>query len=163
MNVDRIKVLVLDVDGVLTDGSIVYADDGRELKRFSSRDGFGLGLWHGAGYRSAIITGRGGAAVRRRAEELGVAEVVEGSKDKARDLEALAERLGVKPDHCAYVGDDWPDIAAMRIAGYPIAVGDAEAAVIETAAWVTPRPGGRGAVRDAVEHLLGAKGELGRP
>ena len=157
----EITVLVLDADGVLTDGSIIYSDGGREFQRFSSRDGFGLQRWRRAGLRAAVITGRGGPALIRRMNELGVGHVVQGSKNKDADLRALAERLGVPLDACAYVGDDWPDIAAMKLAGYAIAVADAEPAVIEAADWVTRRPGGRGAVRDAVDHLLSARGQAG--
>lgn len=153
-----ITVLVLDVDGVLTDGSIIYSDDGHEIKRFYTRDGFGLKTWLRAGFDAAVITGRGGAALARRMNEIGVKHVVEHSRDKDADLRGLCERLGVPLSSCAFVGDDWPDLAAMRLAGYAIAVADAEPAVIELADWVTPRPGGRGAVRDAVEHLLGAHG-----
>jgi len=155
-----IKILSLDVDGVLTDGSIVYSSGDAELKAFTSRDGFGLRLWHEAGHRSAIITGRGGEAVRRRAKELGIGIIIEGSKDKAAALDEVCREYGVDHAQVAHVGDDWPDLAVMHRCGYPIAVADAEPAICDNAAWITDRPGGRGAVRDACEHLLEARGEL---
>ncbi len=155
-----VELLVLDVDGVLTDGSIVYDDAGRELKAFNIRDGFGLTLWRRAGFEAAILTGRGGGAVVRRARELGIRVIVEGSADKAAGLAEIAARSGVEPGRMAYMGDDWPDLPAMRLAGYPMAPADAEGAVREAAAFVSGRAGGHGAVRDAVEHLLGAKGLL---
>ena len=155
-----IRLLSLDVDGVLTDGRITYADGGAEHKSFSTRDGFGLRLWQRAGGSVAIVTGRGGEAVRRRAEELDIKIVLERVSDKLVAAAELCERAGVSPDQIAHVGDDWPDLALFNAVGYPIAVADAEQAVAARAAWVTPRPGGHGAVRDAVEHLLAARGEL---
>ena len=152
--------MAMDCDGVLTDGSVWYTETGDELKRFSIRDGLGVRLWTGAGLPAAIVTGRGGAPVRRRAEELGIAHVLEGVGDKARAVGLLAEATGVEPGRMAYVGDDWPDLALMGLVGYPVAVADAEPAVLEAAAWVSGRGGGRGAVRDVVEHLLRARGVL---
>jgi len=162
-----ITLLVLDVDGVLTDGSITYDDEGRELKTFHSRDGFGVKLWIRSGGLVALLTGRGGGAVRRRAEELGVHEVVERAEDKGAAIRELMAKLGKERADTAYVGDDWPDLAAMREVRYPIAVRDAEMAVRHAARYMTLAPGGRGAVRDAVEHLLARQGmlesALGRP
>jgi len=154
----NIELLVVDVDGVLTDGSIIYDDDGRELKRFNTKDGFGIRLWIKLGFGFGIITARESDAVRRRAGELGVEELVQGSKDKAVDLRAMCARAGVDPACCAFVGDDWGDLPAMEVAGYPVAVADAHAQVCSRAAWTTTRPGGRGAVREVVDHLINAKG-----
>ena len=151
-------MLVLDVDGVMTDGSIVYDDEGRELKFFSVRDGFGIRLWREAGFGVAVITARGGAHVRRRCEELGIDHVIEGSKDKGEAISTLEARSGVPASEMACLGDDWPDLAMLKRVGYPMAVGDAEGAVRERARYVTERTGGRGAVREAVEHLLKARG-----
>ncbi len=153
-----VELLVLDVDGVMTDGSICYDDNGVETKRFNIRDGLGLRVWMRLGFKAAIITGRGGEAVRKRAAELGLDEVIERSSDKLGDLAALAERTGVEPERMAFLGDDWPDLAPMRRVGYPMAVADAEPLVKEVASFVTPRAGGHGAVRDATEHLLSARG-----
>lgn len=160
-----IRLLVMDVDGVLTTGEICYDSDGREIKCFSVRDGFGLTLWHRAGLASAIITARanpepGGSIVERRAAELGIGRVVMGSGDKGADLRRVADEAGVPLARTAYIGDDWKDIPAMTLAGFPAAPADAEAPVRETAAWVSTRPGGRGAVRELIEHLLSARGEL---
>ncbi|MEL7473385.1 MAG: HAD hydrolase family protein [Planctomycetota bacterium] len=156
---DRIELLVLDVDGVLTDGCITYDSDGRELKTFNSRDGFGVKLWNRTGHRTAIITGRGGEAVRRRAQDLGIEHVIERREDKGTALEELLSTLQVPLAQVAYVGDDWPDLSAMRLAGMPIAVHDAVASVRLAASAVTTAPGGHGAVREAVEMLLRHNGE----
>ncbi len=157
-----ITMLVLDVDGVMTDGSIVLDDDGREIKRFSVRDGFGLTLWKQMGFEVAVITRRAGRALQHRARELGIGLVIQGAKDKSEALGQLAARSGTPPERMAFVGDDWPDLPAMRRVGYPIAVADAEPLVRRAAAFVTTRAGGRGAVREAIEHLLSAKGLMER-
>lgn len=154
----EIDLLVMDVDGVLTPGEIIYDNEGRELKRFDVRDGFGLKLWHTAGFASAIITGRGGPMVSRRADELGITHHMHRVSDKGAAMRQLAEQTGVPTARMAYIGDDWPDLPAMHHAGLPAAPADAEAPVLETAAWVSTRPGGRGAVRELVEHLLRGKG-----
>ncbi len=158
---NRVRLLVLDVDGVMTDGSIVYDEQGRELKFFSVRDGFGIRLWKEAGFGVAVITARGGAHVRRRCEELGIEHVIEGSKNKGEAIDALSERTGVPPGEMACLGDDWPDLAMFGRVGYPMAVADAEELVRERARYITERSGGRGAVREAVEHLLIARGLMG--
>lgn len=155
------RLLVLDVDGVLTDGSLTYDSEGRELKTFSVRDGFGLRLWREAGGEVAIITGRGGPATRTRLAELGIARVIEGAKDKRPALDQVLADTGIAAEHTAYMGDDWPDLAPMRCVGYPIAPADAEPRVRDVAAFVTKAPGGRGAVREAVEHLLTRAGLIG--
>ncbi|MEZ6243801.1 MAG: HAD hydrolase family protein [Phycisphaerales bacterium] len=159
----NVRMLVLDVDGVMTDGSIVYDDDGRgrEIKAFSVRDGFGVRLWREAGFAAAIITTRGGEHVRRRAAELQIEHVYEGAHDKGEVVRRLATESGVSLGEMACLGDDWPDLAMMRLVGYPMAVADAEPLVRERASYITTRPGGRGAVRDAVEHLLEGRGLMG--
>ncbi len=148
------RLLVLDVDGVLTDGGIAIADSGEETKRFHVRDGCGLRLWRTLGYEVAILTGRVGMSLRHRLEELGIRHVVNGSKDKGADLERLCGQLGIGLDETAMLGDDLPDLPALRRAGYPMAVRDAADEVQAVARFVTGRPGGQGAVRDAIEHLL---------
>lgn len=155
-----IRLLVLDVDGVLTDGSIVYDDRGAETKTFNVRDGFGVKLWIEAGGACAIVTRRGGEAVRRRAAELGIEHVIEGAGDKGDAVQEICRRTRVPPDRAAYLADDWPDLAAMRLVAYPMAVADADPRVRERARFVTRAPGGRGAVREAVEHLLEARDAL---
>jgi 3-deoxy-D-manno-octulosonate 8-phosphate phosphatase (KDO 8-P phosphatase) len=153
-----IVLLALDVDGVLTDGSILLDDNATETKRFNVRDGFGLRLWGKLGFRSAVITGRTGAALQHRAIELGLSDIIQGSQNKAASLDALVARTGVPPEQIAFLGDDWPDLPILRRVGYPMAVADADEEVRKLAAYVSSRPGGRGAVREAVMHLIGSKG-----
>lgn len=155
-----VRLLALDVDGVMTDGSIVYDDAGREIKSFHVRDGFGIKLWQAMGFSCAIITGRGGAAVERRAAELGIRWVRQGSGDKGRDLREIAAEAGVAMGETAFLGDDWPDLPALRACAYPICPADAHPAVRAVCAYRTPGIGGRGVVREAVEHLLEARGLL---
>lgn len=154
----NVELLCLDVDGVLTDGGIVLDDNGVETKRFHVRDGSGIWLWSSLGYRVALITGRSGRAVAHRARELNVGHVIQGSTDKAADLRALLDELGLEAARAAVLADDLPDLPMMRVAGYPMAVADAVQEVHDAAAYVTTRPGGHGAVREAIEHLVKAKG-----
>jgi 3-deoxy-D-manno-octulosonate 8-phosphate phosphatase (KDO 8-P phosphatase) len=153
-----IRLLCLDVDGVLTDGSILLDDHGVETKRFFVRDGTGLRAWQRAGGTVAIITGRSGEAVRRRAAELGIDLVLSGVERKGVAFENLLAELGVSADEAAMVGDDLPDLPVLVRCGYPVAVRDAAPEVLAVAAWITSHPGGRGAVREVVEHLLRARG-----
>jgi 3-deoxy-D-manno-octulosonate 8-phosphate phosphatase (KDO 8-P phosphatase) len=153
----RIEMLVLDVDGVLTDGSIVYGDNDVEMKAFHVRDGSGLKLWHLAGKRSAVITGRTSKVVVVRAAELGVAAVVQGATDKLPAFEQLAQSHGLTAEQLAYLGDDVPDLPILRRCGLALAVADACAEVIADAHYVTRVPGGRGAARDAIELILKAQ------
>lgn len=157
-----VKLLVLDADGVLTDGSVNLDANGVEFKSFNVRDGLGLRLWMRLGFEVAIITGRSGGALRARAQELGISTVLDGISHKATALTELLARLGMEAREAAYVADDWPDLPALGMVGLPIAVANAEPAVIEAARWTTPRPGGGGAVRDAIEAMLAAKGLLER-
>ena len=149
-----VRLLCLDVDGVLTDGTVALDDLGHETKRFNAKDGLGISLWRRLGGEVAVITGRAGLAVRHRLEELGVRHLYSGSHDKLQDLRAAASACGVPLEAVAFVGDDLPDLPAMRACGYPVAVHDAAAEVRAAAAFVTTAPGGRGAVRETVEHLL---------
>src|SRR5262245_5795119 len=110
----RIELLLLDVDGVLTDGSVVSGDDGTEFKRFHVRDGSGLKFWHTAGKRSAVISGRSSRAVERRAAELGIAPVLQGCPDKLPAFEALLAATGLRPEQVCAIGDDLPDLPVLR-------------------------------------------------
>lgn len=157
-----ILLLVLDVDGVLTDGSIYLDDQGHETKRFNIRDGLGLRVWMRLGLKAAIITGRCGAAVQHRMAELGIGEVVQGSQKKGEALRELCARTGIPLEHTACLADDWPDLPMMRLVGYPMAVADADQHVREAARFSTKAIGGHGAAREAIEHLLAAKGLLDR-
>lgn len=159
-----IQLLILDVDGVLTDGTIAYSvEQGREpveTKAFNVRDGMGLRVWHELGYKAAIITGRGGPALEHRARELKIDHVEQNAKPKPAALDRVLAAAGVAPEHAAYLGDDWNDLPVMSRVGYPMAVADAAEEVIDAAEYVTALPGGRGAVREAIEHILREKGEL---
>jgi len=150
----RIRLLVLDVDGVLTDGALVYGPSGEETKRFYVRDGLALQLARSAGIEIAILSGRASAAVTRRMSELGILEVHQGVADKRAALLAMLERLGIEARDAAVMGDDLPDIAVMKLAGLGLAPSDAAPETRRAAAWVSRSPGGRGAVREAVEMLL---------
>jgi 3-deoxy-D-manno-octulosonate 8-phosphate phosphatase (KDO 8-P phosphatase) len=153
-----IELLLLDVDGVLTDGSVIYADDGTEWKRFHVRDGSGLKLWRAAGKRSAIVSGRTSAAVARRASELGIDPVLQGRDDKLAALAEVLTATGLRPEQVCAVGDDLPDVPVLRRCGLAVAVADACPEVRAVAHHVTAAPGGRGAVREAIEWLLKLNG-----
>ncbi len=148
------KALVLDVDGTMTDGGIYLDDHGVQTKRFDVTDGSGIVYFHRVGGRVAFLTGRTSRVVQVRADELGVAHVVQGALDKAPALRALCETMGLPPAQVAYMGDDLTDVPAMRLAGYAIAPSNAAEPVRALADFVTPSGGGHGAVRQAVEHLL---------
>jgi 3-deoxy-D-manno-octulosonate 8-phosphate phosphatase (KDO 8-P phosphatase) len=153
-----VTLLCLDVDGVLTDGGIHIDDHGVETKRFHVRDGAGIRMWRRLGGEVAVITGRRSGSLRHRLAELGVRHVVQGAGHKGEALEELCAELRVEPRRCAMIGDDLPDLPALRVCGYPMAVFDAAAEVKALAQFVTVRPGGVGAVREAIEHLLRAQG-----
>lgn len=155
-----VELLILDVDGVLTDGSIWYDAQGNEFKRFNVKDGLGMKLWLNQGHELAIITGRGGAAVRKRAKELGIEHLFEGAKKKTDALETLLARTGIPPEKTSCLGDDWNDLGLIARVGYPMAVADANERVRHAAAHTTLSPGGAGAAREAIEFLLAARGEL---
>ena len=153
----HIRLLVLDVDGVLTDGRIHMSAAGEELKVFHVRDGSGLVALQRCGVTVAIVSGRDSAAVTRRAAELGIAEVRQGVTDKAAELSALMGRLGVTPAQTACVGDDTPDLPMLRNAGLAIAVADAHDSLRPLVHWVTSAAGGRGAVREICDLLISAR------
>ena len=153
----NIRVLALDVDGVLTDGSITHDPvTKKEIKTFHVHDGLGISLWQKLGLDIILLSGRNAECVTQRAEELGISHVLQGSKDKVSDIRSTLDTLGVSFHEVAYVGDDLIDIAIMVEAGYAIAVQNAAPEVKEVANWTTPRSGGNGAVRDAIEHILRA-------
>jgi len=149
-----IQMLVLDVDGVLTDGGIVYADNGVELKQFHVRDGSGLKIWQYVGKRAAVITGRTSRVVDVRAAELGIAPVVQGSPEKLPAYRQILAERGLRPEEVCCVGDDVPDLPLLRNCGLAVAVADASPDVQADAHYVTRAPGGRGAVRETIELIL---------
>lgn len=161
-DLNQIELLVLDVDGVMTDGRISYDDAGRETKTFCVRDGAGLKFWHRVGKRSAIITGRQSPVVARRAEELGISVVRQNAKTKLPVLQEVLAELGVSAERAAYMGDDLMDLPPMRACGLRITVPDAPPEVQAEAHWMSPRSGGDGAVRWAIERILRETGQWGR-
>ena len=158
MNGGMIRMLVLDADGVRTDGRILYTDDGGEIKAFHVRDGHGIKLLIRAGIGVAIITGRISRAVEHRARDLGIEHLVQGAKDKRSALLELSRQVGIEPAEMAYMGDDVVDLPAMALCGLSIAPGDAAEMVRQKADIVTEAHGGKGAVREAVELILGRLG-----
>mgnify|MGYP000861084422 FL=1 len=156
----RTRLLAMDVDGVLTDGTLYLTASGDEMKAFHVRDGMGIALALCGGLEIAFVTGRSSDLVRRRATELGVRHVLEGIHDKRAALMELAERLGLAPAEIAFVGDDLNDLPALSCCGLPVAVADAPQQVRAAAAWITEAPGGRGAIREVAERSLEAQGKL---
>ncbi len=156
----RIRLLIFDVDGVLTDGSLYFTEDGKEYKAFNSRDGHGIKMLLGHGVEIAVITGRTSNIVVHRMNNLGIRHVYQGRLDKTPAFEELTADLGISPQDTAYVGDDIVDLPVMRRVGLAIAVQDAHPFVKQHAHWLTPKPGGRGAARDVCELILEAKGKL---
>jgi len=155
-----VRLLVLDVDGVFTDGGLWYDADGRVTKRFDVRDGLGVKMAQQQGLAVAVITGLDHPAVRARVTELGVEDYHAGYKSKAPMLDSILERHGLTRSQAAYVGDDWVDAAPMEAVGLPMAVADARPEIRAMAAWVSEARGGFGAVREAVEFILRAQGKL---
>lgn len=154
----RIKLLLMDCDGVLTDGRIWLTADDDEQKTFHTRDGQGISLIHRAGLRTGIISGRKATAVERRAHDLKMSYVHQFAKDKTKALQDVLSVAAVSADECAYIGDDLADIAVMRLVGLPVSVADAAEEVKAAAHWVTSLKGGQGAVREVCELILKAQG-----
>ncbi|MEN8686541.1 MAG: HAD-IIIA family hydrolase [Desulfuromonadales bacterium] len=155
---NRIKLLLLDVDGVMTDGRIIYLNDGGEAKAFDVKDGHGLKLIQRAGIRVGIITGRQSEVVARRAAELGIEIVYQGAKDKMQPFREIIENFALEPFEVAYVGDDVVDLPVMRQVGFSATVADAVDDIKPYVDLVTSKPGGRGAVREVCDFLLKQSG-----
>lgn len=155
-----IRLVVFDVDGVLTDGGIFIASDGSEHKVFNSRDGHGMKMLQESGVAIAVITGRSSPAVMHRMSGLSITHLYQGQQDKLPAFRALVENLGLRPEQVACVGDDVVDLPMMRRCGLAIAVGDAHDLVKEHAHWITARDGGRGAAREVCELIMRAQGKL---
>lgn len=155
-----IKLMVFDVDGVLTDGRLYLGDDGQEYKAFNSRDGHGMRMLMDSGVALALLTGRQSQVVSRRAVDLGIKHVIQGRRDKLPAFDDLLSALNLSPDAAAFVGDDLVDLPVMRRAGLGIAVADAVAEVRAHADWVTSCAGGQGAAREACELIMRAQGQL---
>lgn len=155
----RIKLLIMDCDGVLTDGRLYFSAAGEELKVFHARDGQGIVEWHKAGFRSAIISGRNSPIVEMRGKQLGIEFILQGRKEKISAFNELIAIAGVTADETAFVGDDTPDAEVFPFVGLAMAVGDAHDAVKAAAHYVTKLDGGRGAVREVIDLLIDAKKE----
>lgn len=156
----NIKLLLLDVDGVLTDGKLYFDSSGGESKAFNTLDGHGIKMLQKSGINVGIITGRTSALVARRAQDLGISPLIQGREDKWQALTEQLDSLNIKPEHIAYMGDDWPDLSVMMRVGLALSVPNGHASVIERAHWVSPRQGGEGAVRDACDFIMQAQGNF---
>jgi 3-deoxy-D-manno-octulosonate 8-phosphate phosphatase (KDO 8-P phosphatase) len=154
----RVKLLLMDCDGVLTDGRITLLENGDEEKSFHTRDGHGLVLLHRAGLQSGIISGRTSTLVERSARDLGIAYVRQGTWDKIKDFDEVLAAAGVEEQDAAYVGDDVTDIPLMHRCGFAVAVSDATAETRAAAHYTTTLPGGFGAIREVCELILKAQG-----
>ena len=154
----KVKLLIMDVDGVLTDGRIVLDERGNELKFFNVRDGHGIVLLHRIGVLTAIITGRESKVVERRAKELSIPYVFQKVFDKLSVYEHIKSELSLSDEDIAYIGDDVVDIPIMRRVGFSVSVSDAHEEVKKIADYVTSKPGGRGAVREVAELIIKSKG-----
>ena len=154
----KIKLLLMDCDGVLTDGRLYYTEAGETMKVFHVRDGQGLVSWHQAGFRSGIITGRGAEKIlKERANELGIHHIKARSQDKAKDFLDILQIENLKADEVAYLGDDLGDICLLEKVGLPIAVADASEKIVPYIIYRTTKRGGHGAVREVTDLLLEAK------
>ncbi|HLS50733.1 MAG TPA: HAD hydrolase family protein [Burkholderiaceae bacterium] len=157
---EKIQLMAFDVDGVLTDGSLWLGDAGEIVKQFNALDGHGLRLIREGGINVALITGREGPIVTRRAAELGISLVMQGVRDKAKALDELANQQGLTFDQIGFMGDDILDLTAMQKAGFAASVPGAPSYVQQVAHWVAKREGGNGAVRECCDLLLAAQGRL---
>ena len=156
----KIELVIFDVDGVMTDGSLFMGDDGQEYKAFNSLDGHGMRMLQEGGINAAIITGRKSNVVEHRMKDLGITRVYQGYRDKIPAYEALISEVGLDIEQVAYVGDDVVDLPIMTRVGFAIAVQDAHPYVKKHAHWITQNVGGHGAVRDVCELILEARGLL---
>lgn len=158
-NIDNIKAVVFDVDGVLTDGRIGYGIGSEdEIKFFDVKDGAGITLLRNSGFKTAVISGRKSKANQKRMNELKIDTLIENCHSKASALREYCQSISINPENCMYIGDDLIDLGPMRICGLAVAVGDAVDQVKANAHWILTKAGGRGAVREAAEKLLHARG-----
>lgn len=158
----QIRLVIFDVDGVLTDGSLFLGDDGQEYKAFHSRDGHGMKMLRETGVEIGIITARTSQVVEYRMNNLGIRHVYQGKLDKLPAYDELVAKLGLAPQQVAYVGDDVIDLPVMRRSGLAVAVQDAHPLVKQHAHWISEHGGGRGAARDVCELIMRAQGTLER-
>ncbi|MEZ0361134.1 MAG: HAD hydrolase family protein [Hydrogenobacter sp.] len=156
----RIKLLLMDVDGVLTDGKLYYTERGEEIKVFNVRDGLGIKMLQKVGIKTGVISGRNSKPLINRLKELGVEEIHLGYNEKLPLLENIISRNSLSYEEVAFIGDDYVDLPVLKKVGFPISVNDAPDLVKKTALYVTKANGGSGAVREAIEYLLELRGEL---
>ena len=150
--------MLLDVDGVLTDGRVIYDDNGGQIKEFNAKDGLGIRLLLEFGIGVGIITGRESKALTHRCRNLGLSLLFQGVKNKTKSLEEILDRTGIPASKTAFMGDDLPDLPVMKRVGVPIAVSDAHKEILSDAALVTSAKGGHGAVREICDAILKAQG-----
>jgi 3-deoxy-D-manno-octulosonate 8-phosphate phosphatase (KDO 8-P phosphatase) len=155
-----IALLVLDVDGVLTDGTLAYAEDGERVKQFNAKDGLGIRLAQASGIAVAVLSARSSPALLRRVRDLGIDHCSVGQPDKGAEIERLTRELGLTADRVAYAGDDILDLPAMAAVGLAITVADGHPLVQARAAWTTRARGGRGAVREITDGLIASRRDL---
>jgi len=153
-----IQLLVLDVDGVLTDGRLIIHADGSESKLFNTLDGHGIRMWGRAGLKTALLSGRVSEPVERRSEQLEIDYCIQNAHDKMPVLHKLLEESGLSAEQTAYIGDDLPDLPLIKCVGFGVAVANAVDEVKESADYVTRRTGGSGAVREVIEMILKSSG-----
>ena len=158
-NLSDIRLLVLDVDGVLTDGRLIVNGDGSESKSFNALDGHGIRMWRRAGLKIAFLSGRDSGPTNYRASQLEIDYCLQNCHDKLPELKKLLERADISPNAVAYVGDDLPDLPPMRYVGFAVAVANAIKEVKQHADYVTTHSGGSGAVREVIEHILKKTGK----
>lgn len=156
----KVTLAVFDVDGIMTDGKLSFLPDGQEVKTFNVLDGLGLKMLMSGGVETAIITGRTSPQVAKRAESLGINHTIQGREDKLAALKVLCEQTGHSLEQCAYIGDDLPDLSAIRAVAFGATVPNGHPLVQQHADWVTERSGGNGAAREFCEAILDAREQL---
>ena len=154
---NRVKLMIYDIDGVFTDGSLFFTADGDAMKSFNSLDGHGVKMLQSAGVQTAIITGRNSGIVAARARELGITHLHQGVADKTIALTELLQTTGIPATDCGYMGDDWPDLAVMQLCGFAAAPANAHEEVLQRVHFVTTKRGGEGAVREVCDAILRAQ------
>ncbi|HVT44950.1 MAG TPA: HAD family hydrolase [Thermoanaerobaculia bacterium] len=155
----KIRIIISDVDGVWTDGRIIYLGDTREIKQFHVRDGLAVKLAQRGGIDVAVITSRTSKALERRCRELGITHLAQGAGSKLDEMQRLLRNLNLPADRACYIGDDLPDLAPIRVAGLSAAPSDAAPEVLAAVTWKLATPGGAGTIRELVERLLRERGE----
>jgi 3-deoxy-D-manno-octulosonate 8-phosphate phosphatase (KDO 8-P phosphatase) len=155
----KIKMILMDVDGVMTDGKIIFGNNGVEAKQFDAKDGVGIKIAQRLGIQFGLITGRSSEAVARRAEELAIEEVHQGQKQKIKPYEDILNRHSLKDEEVCFIGDDVVDVPIMRRVGFPVAVADAHPDIIPFAVHTTACRGGQGAIREVIDLIIKAQGK----